>query len=218
MKRRIKAIVDIVMLGLFLYLMSYHAGRGLLLHALLGIATFALFVLHHLLNVQWYKTLAGGKYGFYRALLLVADFLLLAAMLLMMASSLMISGMVFPFTVLPMDFAWVEIHYFATAWGFLLMAFHLGLHLHAPLAKWEKRLKDTPLAYVMWLLEAIVLTAGAYGFTQSGLWPDMMLNPQSSPPMSGFAFYLVYIGIVAAASLLAHWVITIVTVKKEVKR
>ena len=46
-------IVDIIMLALLLYLMSYHPGMGLRLHALLGIALCVLFVLHHFLNMKW---------------------------------------------------------------------------------------------------------------------------------------------------------------------
>ena len=48
MKRQGKLLVDIVMYVLFLYLMSYQAGRGLLLHGVLGCVLFGLFLFHHL--------------------------------------------------------------------------------------------------------------------------------------------------------------------------
>ena len=54
MKGQIKIFIDVVMYLIFLYLMSYRAGRGLLLHGILGCILFALFVLHHILNVRWY--------------------------------------------------------------------------------------------------------------------------------------------------------------------
>ena len=196
---------------LFLYLMSYHAGRGLLLHALLGITLFALFILHHLLNLHWYRTLFRGKYSFRRSLLTASDILLLAAMLLMMLSALMLSGMVFSFSTIPVDFGWIEIHYFSTAWGFMLMAFHLGLHLHSAFNKLDAKLKETSFEYVLCLLEVILFLAGAYGFVQSGLWSDMVLRAQSITPMTPVVFYTVHIGVVAATCLAAHWIILAVS-------
>lgn len=38
----------------------------------------------------------------------------------------MISGLVFPISVLPAAFYWRDIHVMPTAWGFVLMAFHMG--------------------------------------------------------------------------------------------
>ena len=69
MKRRIKIIVDIIMFLLFLYLLSYRPGMGLMYHAVVGIAQLSLFILHHLLNLNWYGTLFKGRYGFRRILL-----------------------------------------------------------------------------------------------------------------------------------------------------
>lgn len=149
MKRHLKIIIDVLMFTLFLYLMSYHAGRGLLLHALLGITLFVLFLIHHLMNMHWYRTLFRGTYGFRRGMLTASDILLLAAMLLMMLSAFMLSGMVFTFSIIPVDFGWIEIHYFSTAWGFILMAFHLGLHLHSAFNKLEVKLKETSFEYVL---------------------------------------------------------------------
>ncbi|GLC80723.1 hypothetical protein [Lacrimispora brassicae] len=215
MKKYWKIIVDVLMFLLFLYLMSYHAGRGLLLHALLGITLFVLFIIHHLLNLYWYRTLFRGEYGFRRILLTASNILLLAAMLFMMLSAFMLSGMVFSFSTIPVDFGWIEIHYFSTAWGFMLMAFHLGLHLHSAFNKLEVKLKETSFEYVLWLLEVILFLAGAYGFVQSGLWSDMVLSAQSITPMTPVVFYIVHIGIVTAVCLAAHWIILVLSRRRK---
>lgn len=208
MKKYLKIIVDVLMLMLFLYLMSYHAGRGLLLHALLGITLFVLFVLHQLLNLNWYRSLFHGKFGFRRILLTASDTLLLCTVLLMMISSVMLSSAVFSFSSISGDFFWTQAHYFSTAWGFLLMAFHLGIHTHGYLRKVEEKLKETSFEYVCWLFEMILLAAGTYGFIKSGLWSDMVLKPQSTTPMAPAVFYTVYVGIIAAVCIVSHWILS----------
>lgn len=119
MKRYVKILLDIVMLALFLYLMYYHPGMGLRLHAILGIALCVLFVLHHFLNYKWYAVLFKGQYRFRRIIMTASDFLLLFAMLAIMVSSFMISGLAFPISFLPMAFYWRDIHVMSTTWGFL---------------------------------------------------------------------------------------------------
>ena len=205
MKKYIKIVIDIIMLLLFLYLMSYHAGQGLLLHALLGLAMFTLFIIHHLLNLQWYQTLRKGKYGLRRIALSVTDILLLLAMLLMMLSSFMISGLVFDLDFLPVRFYWRDIHVASTAWGFMLTALHLGFHLHGSLSRLEKKLKQSIFEYVAYLLEGLITALGVYGFVRSGLAHDMAVTPQSIPALPMFWFYAEYIGIIAAVCILAHW-------------
>ena len=199
-----KVMLDIIMLALFLYLMSYHPGMGLGLHALLGIALCVLFVLHHLLNMKWYAVLFKGQYRFRRMIMTASDFLLLLAMLAIMLSSFMISGLAFPISFLPMAFYWRDIHVMSTAWGFVLMAFHLGVHSHSLLSGVEKRAGETIFGYVVYLLELLVLGAGVYGFLQSGLWNDMRMIPQSLPPLPAPLFYAEYIGMIGGMCMAVH--------------
>lgn len=215
MKRKIKIGIDVIMLALFLYLIHYHPGMGLRLHAFLGIALCVLFVLHHVLNGKWYAVLCKGKYRFYRILLTASDFLLFAAMLAIMGSSFMISGLAFPISFLPIAFYWRNIHIMSTAWGFVLMAFHLGLHLHGFLLKVEKKLSDTVFAYVIYLLELLVLGIGIYGFLQSGLWNDMRIMPQSRPSLSELLFYAQYLGIVGGMCVAVHGLLMAVQKAEE---
>ena len=58
---------------------------------------FALFVLHHILNLNWYKTLFKGKYSAVRILMTTINVLLFAAMVGMMISGIMLSREVFSF-------------------------------------------------------------------------------------------------------------------------
>ena len=125
MKRILKAVkisVDVLMLVLFIYLMSYRVTRALGLHAIFGAALFGLFVLHHVLNWNFYRSIFRGKYGFRRVLLIVSDLLLTVAMLFMAASSLGMSGAVVDLGITMTQTA-RDLHVVSTAWGYVLMAF-----------------------------------------------------------------------------------------------
>lgn len=210
MKRYVKIFTDIIMLALFLYLMYYHPGMGLRLHAIFGMVLCILFVLHNFLNFKWYAALFKGQYRFRRIILTVSDLLLFIAMLGIMASSFMISGMAFPISFLPVTFYWRDIHVMSTAWGFVLMAFHLGVHLHGFLLKFEKRMSRTVFAYAIYLPELLILGAGIYGFLQSGLWNDMRMIPQSLPPFPELFFYMEYMGIIGGICVIVHYLMAMV--------
>ena len=173
MKHRIKICVDILMFLLFLYLLSYRPGMGLMYHAIVGIAQLSLFILHHVLNINWYWTMFRGKYTFQRIILTGSDFLLLIAMGFMIASSVMVSGMVFDFVDIRMTSWWRRIHVGASGWCFLLTAFHVGMHMQGMNRRLQQRMSRVP-----WLYRALQVTLVALGgwcFAISDLWPRVTL-------------------------------------------
>lgn len=219
MKRRIKIIVDIAMFLLFLCLLGYRPGLGLLTHAQLGIALFVLFVVHHILNIHWYRTLKKGRYNFQRTLLTVSDFLLLIAMLCMIVSSIMLSGMVFPITGIQMTHEWRQLHVSSSAWCFLLMAFHLGMHLHGMLNRLRKKLAQTMFEYVYYLLLIVVAGAGIYCFIRSGMGPRVIMAEQQSLLVtSNILFFAEHIGIVAGVCVITHGILCLAERKKHSKQ
>ncbi len=218
MKRTVKILVDTVMFLLFLYLLRYRPGMGLLLHAVGGIALFVLFIVHHLLNMRWYKTLFKGKYAFRRSLLTVSDFLLFFAMLGMMISSVMLSGMVFNFSPIQMTQGWRDLHLLFTAWGFVLTDIHLGLHLHSVMKKASRKISQTPFAYVYSLLLFLTAGFGVYCFAQSELYTDMFLiTGQPQRFIGDLQFYIEYGFITLAVSVIVHGVLWVTEKAKSNK-
>ena len=80
-KQILKISVDIAMTALFLALMAYHI-TGNSLHEWLGVTLFLLFIIHHILNLKWYRGLFKGKYTASRVLMATVNFLLFAAIIL----------------------------------------------------------------------------------------------------------------------------------------
>ncbi|MDE6852476.1 MAG: DUF4405 domain-containing protein [Lachnospiraceae bacterium] len=127
-KQTIKMVIDIGMTILLFVLMAFHY-VGLQWHEITGAAMLVLFILHHILNGNWYRALGKGKYRSGRVLLTVVDVVLLVNMVLLMFSGIAMSRYVFRFLDLPVSKAWARgMHMTASYAGFLLMGFHIGLH------------------------------------------------------------------------------------------
>ena len=94
MKKTLRIPVDIALLLLLPVLMTEML-MGQQLHEWVGTVSFILFVLHHILNFRWWKTLTKGTYTPVRCLLTVLDLLLVADILALMVSGIMMSGFVF---------------------------------------------------------------------------------------------------------------------------
>lgn len=127
LKQIFKILADILMTVLFLAQMAYHI-TGNSLHEWFGTILFALFILHHILNLNWYKTLFRGKYSALRILMTTINILLFAAMVGMMVSGIMLSREVFDFLNLRAGIFGRKLHIISTSWGYLLMSAHIGLH------------------------------------------------------------------------------------------
>lgn len=80
-KKNVKIIIDIVMVCLLPMLMAY-ALIAEKFHEIIGTVMLVLFILHHIINKSWHKTLFKGKYPPRRIFQTVLDVLLLVFMIL----------------------------------------------------------------------------------------------------------------------------------------
>ncbi len=116
LRRAAKLPVDTAMAAMLLWMMGYPVTRGLLRHGTVGCIVIGLFVLHHLLNLSWHRTLLRGRWSRLRLLSAAADILLIAAFAFLLASSLAMAGDVFPFAPFAMPWWGRDLHYASTAW------------------------------------------------------------------------------------------------------
>ena len=165
-KNIIKKSVDALMTVLLLCLMAYQV-TGETLHEWGGIAMTVLLVVHHILNFKWYKSLFRGKYNAYRVVTVTVNTLLLASIALTALCGMAMSSHAVPFLygVLPVSFA-RRFHLAMSFWSFILMGFHLGLHIPAMTAglKWNGKIK-TVVAAVF----AVASGAGFWLFVKNGI-------------------------------------------------
>ena len=211
-KAIVKIMTDILMTLALLFLMGYQFW-GDIAHEWAGAGMFLLFILHHILNGNWYKTLFKGRYTPARVFQLVVDILVFLAMLGLMVSGIRLSNHVFAFLNIRggMSFARL-LHMAASYWGFVLMALHLGLHWGMFLGMAGKVLKlRRPSRLRKLLLTILGAGIAVYGLTvfiRRDLLTYMLLQTQFV--FLGFGepiplFYLDYLAMMGAFIFLAYY-------------
>ena len=128
MKKKSKLAVDILMTLTLLFLMGYQLW-GEIAHEWAGAFMLVLFLAHHVLNAAWHRNLFRGKYTRIRILTSAVDMVLFVVMICLMVSGITMSRHVFAFLSINGGMGTARlVHMAACYWGFVLMAFHLGLH------------------------------------------------------------------------------------------
>ena len=216
MNKKFRIILDIVMTILFIILMGYYATDNKV-HEILGTITFILFIIHHLLNIKWYKSIFKGKHSFQRTFHIILNLLLFIAMVGMMVSGIMISANVFAFLDIPTTMFARRLHIISTSWGFVLMAIHVGLHITALMNKLNAKMKNSTFEYVYYFILILLSGFGIYSFINLRLWEDMFL-------LTDFKFFdyeqspiLFYFKLLSVLILIALVIYIIFSVIRKVK-
>lgn len=212
-------LIDIIMFVLFIILMGYHI-TGNKLHEILGIITFILFIIHHVLNRKWYKALPKGKYNGQRIVSTIVDFLLLIDMLCIMISAIMISTTVFSFLNIKTNMIARSMHLSSTAWGLILIGIHLGLHLRICFDKIRKKIKTSSFEYTFYLIILLLLIYGIYAFIKNAPWQELFLlthfkffDYEQLP----IFFYLEYLGITFLTIMITYSIMKVTKKRSEKK-
>lgn len=160
-----KIVIDVFMTVLLMALMGRQFW-GDVAHEWIGAGMFVLFIAHHVLNLNWYKTMFKGKYTPYRIVQLIIDVWVFVAMIGLMVSGIILSQHVFVFLPISGGTAFARIlHLLASHWGFVLMALHLGLHWNIVIDIARKATKPTQSSSTRATLLGIVgIAIAAYGF------------------------------------------------------
>lgn len=147
---------------LFVFLMGQHLIVAA--HEWMGLAVFILFVFHNALNYRWYVVLFRGCYTPMRIVQTAVNLLLLVVMIICLVSSVIVSVDVFAFLDFGGSFAGRILHLVTTAWAFVLMSVHLGLHWSIFVAM-AKRINCSILCKQIskWILRIAVLAVCAFG-------------------------------------------------------
>ena len=163
MKKNIRILVDGGMVMLLPLLMAYSL-VGETAHEYLGIGMFLLFVIHHILNIAWWKNLLRGKYTPIRIVGTVLNLALAIIMLALPASGIILSRHLFFFLPLGGTSAARTVHLLASYWGLVLMSFHAGMHGNVMMGMIRKN--TTPLQpskIKLWSLRIIAVLLAICG-------------------------------------------------------
>lgn len=208
-----KIAADILMTLGLLFLMGYQFW-GDAAHEWAGAAMFLLFIAHHILNANWYKSMLRGKYSSFRIFQLIVDLLVFLAMIGLMVSGIMLSRHVFAFLDIHggMSFARL-LHMAASHWGFVLMALHLGMHWGMFMGLVKKALHLKPLSRMRKIMLPVIgFGIAIYGlivFVRRDLLTYMLLRTQFVFLDFGESilfFYMEYVAMMGTFIFLAYYI------------
>lgn len=173
----VKIGADGAMYLLFLLLMAQYLLPGAP-HEWLGISVGILFLAHNALNYKWYKALFKGRYNVLRTVQTAVNFLLWLGMLGCMVSGIIVAESVFHINAINAYEFGRALHLVATAWTFLLMSVHLGLHW-AMFVGFTKRIpvRQTDRAIFVWIFRMILIAicvCGLYHFIEARYWEELL--------------------------------------------
>lgn len=172
----IKIWVDAVMYLLFMLLMGQYLLRDAP-HEWLGITAGIFFILHNVLNYKWYKAIFKGRYNVIRIVHTAVNILLLLAVSGCILSGIFASQYIFSVG----NGSTIELgrflHLVTTAWAFVLMSVHLGLHWTKFMGM-AKKISMNPkvkkiLCRFFQVLVPVMCIYGVYLFVDRRFWEEL---------------------------------------------
>lgn len=223
-KMMVKLCADVLMTVALLFLMGYQFWSEAA-HEWIGAGMFVLFILHHILNLNWHKRIFKGKYTAMRTVTLCVGILVLLAMLSLMYSGMVMSRHVFAFLPIESGMALArKLHILGAYWGFILMSLHLGLHWNMILGMLRRQIK-LPVSrarnMALFLTSAVIAAYGVYVFISRNFATYLFLQSEfvfldySEPKL---LFYLDYLALMGLCIFVAHYASRLFCRKKEGKR
>lgn len=202
----VKRIVDFIMTFLLLFLMGYQFW-GQLAHEWAGVIMFVCFILHHILNRNWYTSLKKGKCTSTRVIWIILNILLFAAMIGLMISGIMLSRHAFAFLSIKGSMSFVRrLHMVSAYWGFLLMALHIGFHWVMLWNPIKAKIKNSRLLFLLKTAGWVFAVYGIYVFVKRNLIQYLFLKTEfvfMDFSESKVLFYLDYLSMIAMFILAA---------------
>lgn len=218
----VKISIDTLMTLAMLFVMGYHLW-GEFLHEWVGAGLFALFILHHILNFDFYKTLFKSKISAQKILRIAVDLAALAAMLGLMISGVMLSVHVFAFLNISGGAMFARrLHMAVTHWGFLIFALHLGLHWSVFSGLFRRLFKiknfSKMRSIILKIIALLISAYGVYVFIKRNLTTPLFLRSHFiflDYEESKLLFYADYIALGAACAAIGHYLSRIFAFKKK---
>ena len=210
-KQILKIITDIAMTVILLLLMDSSL-VGEAVHEWLGIVMFVLFILHHIYNLKWSKSLFKGKYTAYRIMQTALVVLALVSMLGSMVSGIVLSRHVLSFLPISGGKSWARtLHMLSAYWGFVFISLHLGLHWNI-MMNMTKRLFKKPSAVRIWIARIIgflIAGYGVYAFIKRDIGSYMIMKNQFvffdfGEPL--ILFILDYVAVMGLFVFIGHYI------------
>ena len=168
-------IIDMLMVLVLPILMAYSL-IGENIHEVIGVCMLVVFIIHHVINRKWWTGLFKGKYNAVRVLNTAVNLILAVYMILQPVSGILMSKYVLKeVTISGASGTLRTIHMTFAYWGFMLMSFHMGLHVRAVSASLTKQMSKSMRA-VFTTVFLLISVYGVYAFIKRGIGDYLLMK------------------------------------------
>ena len=190
------------------FLMAYSL-IGENIHEVLGICMFAFFIAHHVINRKWWTGIFKEKYNAVRILNTVVNLFLAVFMILQPVSGILMSKYVLKVvTISGASGTLRTIHMTFAYWGFIMMSFHLGLHIKVISARMKSHMNKA-VKTVLTVLFLLIAIYGVYAFIKRGIGDYLLMTVMFAFfdfGESRVRFLLDYAAVMVLVAEIAFWV------------
>lgn len=209
-----KMIIDVLMLILMILEFS-KLYVGQLLHEVFGITLFILFIIHNVLNINFYKNIFKGKYTLVRTISTIVNILFLICMLLTIILGIPISHELFKGLNLNGNITTRKLHTILGYWNLVLLGIHLGFHFKIIFAKLRNKIKDKKaIKSIVYLLELVIVIFGIKLIIETNLVAYLIGQASFAIPTNLFLSFFNNFIIVISISILVYNLEKIILKKK----
>ncbi len=220
---RLRIPVDIAMTIALILLMGYMV-TGDIAHEIIGTVMIGLWILHNLLNRNWYSSLLKGRCPVKRITNTGINFLLLAAVVAQISSGIILSNHVFRFLGIESGMGTARtVHMVSAYWLFILSSLHLGLHWSRVIKSVTK--KKTKLFSFWFTITGRIFAAGVslfgvYAFIKHQIVSYLFMRTMFvyfDFEQSPVAFFSEYVAMLMLFASGAYYLSLLLSRKKTVK-
>ena len=174
-----------------------------IVHEILGVGLFILWVVHIVLNRRWNGAIFKGKYKPYRIMQTVINCGILICTIFLMISGIILSNHVFTFLGIESGLGFARIaHLLASHWYYLFMSLHIGLHV-------GRLFQNITAKIIPCIILTLISAYGLYSFIARGVWKYLILQQQFfffDLERGYILFALDYISIIILFATISHLV------------
>ena len=179
-----------------------------IVHEILGVCLFILWVIHIVLNRRWNGAIFKGKYKPYSVMQTIINCCILICTIFLMISGIILSNHIFSFLNIQGGLGFARIaHLLASHWYYLFMSLHIGLHVGMIVNKIISQGRTRKI--ILYTILALVCAYGVYAFIARGVWKFLILQQQFfffDLERGYVLFALDYISIIILFATISHLV------------
>lgn len=140
---------------------------------------FVLFVVHHVLNINWAMHLAKGRQTHIRIFQNILVLLVLISFVGSIVSGVVVSRHLFTFLNIKSTYMANRIHMLSAYWGFVFMSLHLGLHFNMIYLMIKKKKQLSPKVKIAFkIILTLIFAYGIYAFFKRDIASYLFLKNQ----------------------------------------